>query len=102
MNQELQLHREPMVPFTVTLAQGVAPKSIECRLHDIAIDMAVRTVMYKRLAIGLLEGITSRSTYENLFGAQLDYRSGVWHELKSAAVPHEFREEIVGVSVSTL
>ncbi len=87
------------VPIYVTLANTVDANTVKSRLEQLANDVHISVVNFKRLKMGALEGTTSQATYQALFGGELEYKHGQWYERKPAKIPTQFQGEIVDIKV---
>jgi len=98
--------QEP-VEFRIRLKEGVDGNSIKSELEQLADDLTVTVHDLKGRKRQLVIGSTSKSTYERVFGAELDYITKTipnvnkgpydvqeWNEFKPAQVPEAFADKI--------
>lgn len=89
-----------LVEFTITCDSNTNPKNIESRLKQLANDLSLKQVQFKRLKSIQFEGTTSQKTYEDLFGGKLEYKHEQWEEVEPAKSPKGFEGEIIDVRVN--
>ncbi|MBI4919241.1 hypothetical protein HY837_04875 [archaeon] len=99
--------------FTVDLKEGINGYDVKSDLEKLASDISIIVHDYKNLKMQLVNGTTSKETYEKVFKGEIEYQTKIinnintgkrevqeWVELKPAQVPENLQDKVKRIYLS--